>query len=189
MSHLAHASEPIGGSPMSWTGPCDKCGRTSESCTRFREAQKPELSGKQVCTTRACQIWGGNRDEEKEAATKAAAKELKQRERDAAQALAGAAAVAAGTHVVSPRRQAQATALPADAQVQQPQPAVPLPSRPASRSTNPTSRRTPRRTFGARGRCALACRLRNRVPAACFARPFCDRCRPSERATAASRLA
>ena len=133
MSHLAHASEPIGGSPMSWTGPCDKCGRTSESCTRFREAQKPELSGKQVCTTRACQIWGGNRDEEKEAATKAAAKELKQRERDAAQALAGAAAVAAGTHVVSPRRQAQATALPADAQVQQPQPAVPLPSRPAPR--------------------------------------------------------
>lgn len=125
MSHLRPPREPISGSAMSWTGPCDRpgCKRTSADCARFREALKPELKGKQVCTTRSCQIWGGNRDEEKEKASKEQAKEQKQREREAAQALAG---VAAAGVAVSPRRHGQAVPLPANAAPQPTQQAVPV---------------------------------------------------------------
>lgn len=102
MSHWT--GSPIG-SPaiftMPWEGPCDApgCTRTDNAC-RFRQAAKPELAGKQVCPNSQCQYWGGNRNEEKEKATRAAK----------AAARKGPAAAAG---VVSPRRHTQAFPAPA----------------------------------------------------------------------------
>eukprot|EP00322_Chrysochromulina_rotalis_P010743 CAMPEP_0115872718 /NCGR_PEP_ID=MMETSP0287-20121206/23581_1 /TAXON_ID=412157 /ORGANISM="Chrysochromulina rotalis, Strain UIO044" /LENGTH=244 /DNA_ID=CAMNT_0003327669 /DNA_START=51 /DNA_END=785 /DNA_ORIENTATION=- len=59
--------------PRKCVGPCDApgCIRTDNNC-RFRPASKPELDGKCVCPNARCQFWGGNRDEEREKAARAA---------------------------------------------------------------------------------------------------------------------
>ena len=46
----------------SYTGPCCNPGcKDKWTSSRFRPAQKPELSGKEVCARRKCMEFGGNR--------------------------------------------------------------------------------------------------------------------------------